>query len=204
MCRDKAQHIHIINIWKKRGEDYEIGRWWAVFMEDFVILSYVPEGEKNNRIWWKWLLSLKTENYKTISIRSHRWEHSTEKMVVYNTNTVVFICVQSWSCATVLYTQILLGESWSPRSAVTPVSTGNTTTSAQIPGPRRTSPEPSGHRNQGTAGDRILQVSFCTVELTLCHSSPYPNSSQKELVSQEYWYTGLQEGQATVRDRKTS
>ena len=37
---------------------------------------------------------------------------------------------------TVLHTQIPLGKSWSPRSANTPVSTGKTTTSTQIPGPR--------------------------------------------------------------------
>jgi hypothetical protein len=50
-------------------------------------------------------------------------------------------------CATFLCTQILPGESWSPRSADTPVSTGKTTTSTQISGPRGTRPEPSGHRN---------------------------------------------------------
>jgi hypothetical protein len=107
-------------------------------------------------------------------------------------------------CATVLHIQILLGERGSPGSANTPVSTGKTTISAQIPGPRGTRPQPPGHRNQGTAGDRILQVSICTQELTLCHSYPYPNSSQRELVFQEYWHTGLQEGQVTVRDRKTA
>ena len=85
-----------------------------------------------------------------------------------------------------------------------PVSTGKTITSAQIPGPRGTHPEPSGDMNQGKSGDRILWVSFCTPKPTLCHSSPYPNSSQGELVSQEYGHTGLQEGKATVRDSKTS
>jgi hypothetical protein len=69
---------------------------------------------------------------------------------------------------------------------------------------RRTCPEPSGCRNQGTARDRILQVSVCTLELTLCHSSLYPNSTKREVISQEYWHTDLQEGQATVRDSKTS
>ena len=64
------------------------------------------------------------------------------------------------------------------------MSTGKTTTIAQIPGPRKTHPEPSEHRNQGTVRDRILPVSVWTLELTLCHSSPYPNSSQRELVSQ--------------------
>nr|BAE22764.1 unnamed protein product [Mus musculus] len=78
-----------------------------------------------------------------------------------------------------------IGESWSPRSVDTPVNTDKTTTSAQIPGPRGTFPEPSGLRNPGTAGDRILQVSVCTSELTLCHSSPYLNNSWGKLVSQE-------------------
>jgi hypothetical protein len=67
-----------------------------------------------------------------------------------------------------------------------PESTGKTITSAQISGQRGTCPETSGHRNQETARDRILPVSFCTEELTLCHSSPYPNSSWRELVSQEF------------------
>jgi hypothetical protein len=69
------------------------------------------------------------------------------------------------------------------RSADKHVSTDKTTTSAQIPGPRGIHPEPLGHRNQGTAVDRILPVSICTLELTLYHSSPYPNSSWRELVS---------------------
>jgi hypothetical protein len=86
-------------------------------------------------------------------------------------------------CATELHTLILPGESWSPKSTGTPVSTGETTTSAQISGPRRTSLESSGHWNQEKAGDRILQVSMCTLKLTLCQSSPYPNSSWKELAS---------------------
>jgi hypothetical protein len=67
----------------------------------------------------------------------------------------------------------------------TPVSKGKTITSAQIPGPKGTCTEPSGHRKQGTARDRILLVSAL---LTLCHSSPYPNSSGRGLLSQEYWH----------------
>jgi hypothetical protein len=52
----------------------------------------------------------------------------------------VSICLQSWPCATSLYIQIPLGESWSPRSADTPMSTGRTTTSAprDLPGALRT------------------------------------------------------------------
>jgi hypothetical protein len=64
------------------------------------------------------------------------------------------------------------GESWSPKIADTPESTGETITSTQIPGPRGTHPEPSGQRNKGTARDRILPVSVFTPELTLCHSPP--------------------------------
>jgi hypothetical protein len=58
--------------------------------------------------------------------------------------------------------------------------------------------------NQVTAGERILQIFIYTPELTMCHSSPYPNSIQKELVSQEYQHSALQEEQATVRNSKTS
>ena len=55
-------------------------------------------------------------------------------------------------------------ESWSRRSANIPVSIGKIITSAQIPGPRGTHPEPSGHRNKGRSGDKILPVSDCTPE----------------------------------------
>jgi hypothetical protein len=72
------------------------------------------------------------------------------------------------SCATGLHTQIPPGESWSPRRADTPQSTDKTTIYTQIHGP---SPEPSGHRNKGSARARILSVSMCTPKLTLCHSS---------------------------------
>ena len=65
----------------------------------------------------------------------------------------VSVCSRSWYCATALHIQIMPGESWSPRSAQTSVSTGKTTPFAQILGPRGTHPEPSGHRNQGTGRD---------------------------------------------------
>jgi hypothetical protein len=84
------------------------------------------------------------------------------------------------------YIYIPPGENWSLRIAYTSMSTGKTATSLQIPGPRETIPEPSGHRNQGSARGRILLVSVCIPELTLYHSSPYLNSSQRELVFQEY------------------
>jgi hypothetical protein len=67
-----------------------------------------------------------------------------------------------------------------------------------------TIPEPSGNRNQGTSGDRVLLVSVFTPELTLYDSSSFPNFSRRELVYQEYRHTGLKEGQTTVRNSKTS
>jgi hypothetical protein len=71
------------------------------------------------------------------------------------------------------------------------VNTYKTTTSAQIPDPRGSHPESSQHRNQGTTRDRILPVSVCALELTLCHRYPYKISYQRELVFQEY-YTDTQ------------
>jgi hypothetical protein len=50
--------------------------------------------------------------------------------------------------------------------------------------PKRDPTESTGHRDQESAEDRILLVCVCTPELTLCHSCPYPNSSQREHVSQ--------------------
>jgi hypothetical protein len=52
------------------------------------------------------------------------------------------------------HTQIPLGESWFPRSAHTPVSTGKTTTYAQIPGPRGTtqSHQDTGNNEQQGTG----------------------------------------------------
>ena len=134
------------------------------------------------------------------TLRTHR---NQEGGLGQNKSLQDSICTQSWSCATELHIQIPPGESWFPRSAYTPVSTGKATISLQIPGPRGTLTEPSGQRNQRSAGDRIFLVSACTSELTLYHSSPHPNSSWRELVSQEYLHTGLQEGQAKVRDNKT-
>jgi hypothetical protein len=58
-----------------------------------------------------------------------------------------------------LHTQILQGERVSPRNANIPANTGKTTISDQIPGLRGTHPEPSGHRKQGSSGDRIFW--FC-------------------------------------------
>jgi hypothetical protein len=96
---------------------------------------------------------------------------------------LVSICI---SCATVIHTQIPWEETGNSRSAYTPVSTDKTTTSAQIPDPRGTCPEPLGHRNQTKTGDRILPVYLDTLELIMYQSSPYPNYSWRDLVFQEY------------------
>ena len=74
---------------------------------------------------------------------------------------------------------------WFPMSAYRPMSTGKATTSLQIPGPRGTLPEPSGHRNQGSSGHRILLVSVCTPEMSLYHRSPHRNTFRGEPVSQK-------------------
>jgi hypothetical protein len=99
-------------------------------------------------------------------------------------------------CVTVFHTQIPLGESWSPRISDMPVSTGKTTTSVQIPGPRETCPEPSGHRNQGTSGDRILLVSVCTVKLILQGHTQIPPG--------ENWSPRSTDTQACRRDKPWS
>ena len=99
--------------------------------------------------------------------------------------------------------QIVLGGSYPSRSAYIPVNTGKTNTSLQIPGQRGALTEPSEHRNKGSTGARIPLISVCTPELIL-YSPPYPNSSRRELVSQEYWHTGWQEWQVKVRDSNTS
>jgi hypothetical protein len=92
----------------------------------------------------------------------------------------VFVCSQSRSCATTLHTQILLADSRSPRSADKPVSTGKTTISAQR-GPFGTlrTQEPRSSLGQDPSGF------ICTLELTLHHSTLYPNTAWRELVSQE-------------------
>jgi hypothetical protein len=97
-----------------------------------------------------------------------------------------------------LHTQESPGESWSLRRANTPVNTVKTITSLQIYGPRGTLPEPSGDRNQGTAGDRILLVSVCIPELILYHSSSYPNSSR------ENWSPRNTDTEACRRDNSQS
>ena len=57
------------------------------------------------------------------------------------------ICALSRPCVITLHIQIPPGYNRSPRSANTLEITGKTITFAQIPGPKGTCPEPSGHRN---------------------------------------------------------
>jgi hypothetical protein len=71
----------------------------------------------------------------------------------------VSICARSWPCATDLHIWVPPGDSWTSKSVGTIESSGETTTSTHNPSPRGTSPEPSGHRNQGAFRDRILPVS---------------------------------------------
>lgn len=61
---------------------------------------------------------------------------------------LVSACALNWPYTTAFCTQILGGESWSPRSDDTTKNTGDTTISAHIPAPRKTGPELSGHRNR--------------------------------------------------------
>jgi hypothetical protein len=100
-------------------------------------------------------------------------------------NDVVAICNWSWPCAKALHTRVLLGESWSPRSTDIPMNTGRLQLLLQ-----GTWPEPPGHRNQPR--NSLGQDPFgfhLHLELTLCHSTLYPNFSPRELVSQECWHT---------------
>jgi hypothetical protein len=85
----------------------------------------------------------------------------------------------------VTYTNTTRRELVSQESC-TPERIGKATISVQISDPRGSLTEASGHRNQGSAGNRILLVSVCNLELTLYYNSPYPKTSQRELVSQEY------------------
>jgi hypothetical protein len=91
---------------------------------------------------------------------------------------------------------LLLPESWSSRSADTPVSTGETTTSAQISGLRGTQLEPSGHRSQGRAGDRIFPVSTCIQDfVTALHTQIPPG---------EKWSPRSTDTRACRRDKPQS
>ena len=107
-----------------------------------------------------------------------------EAVIVPNQKTSKSKWIHCWFSPTVkedltdLHTQVPRGVSWSPKRADTPESTGETSTSTQMPGLRVTCPEPSGHRNQRTAGNGILPVYICAPELTLCHSSLYPDPTK--------------------------
>jgi len=97
------------------------------------------------------------------------------------------------SCATVLHIQILLEESWTPRSADTTVRTGKTTPSAQrdLPGTFRTQ-EPRSSLGQ------ILQVSVwaqnwsCATDLHI------------QIPPRENWSSRSTDTQACRRDKSQS
>jgi hypothetical protein len=89
-----------------------------------------------------------------------------------------FITDLSW--ARVLHTQILPGESRSQRSADMSMSTGKTTTSAPTDLPRDLRTQES----RSSLG-RDLSCFHLHPELILCHSTQYPYTTRRELVSQE-------------------
>jgi hypothetical protein len=91
-----------------------------------------------------------------------------------------------------------LGKSWSPRSANTPVSTGKTTTSVHISGTKRTLAEPSGHRNQGRARDRIILVFMCTPGLTSAIAL------HTQIPPRKNWSHRSTDSQASRRDKPQS
>lgn len=88
---------------------------------------------------------------------------------------LVYICTQSWTRASTFYTQILMGESWFSRSG-TPMSTGKTTNSApKNPSGNIKTQELSSCLGQNPSGFHLPQ------KMNLCHISPYPNPTGKEL-----------------------
>jgi hypothetical protein len=101
--------------------------------------------------------------------------------------------------ATGLHTQIARGGREPPRNMDRPLSAGRITTAAQrnLPWTLRTQ-QPRGGLGQGSS-----RLYLCW-ELIRCHRTTYLNSSQRELVSQEYWHTSLEEGHSKVRDSNTS
>jgi hypothetical protein len=86
----------------------------------------------------------------------------------------------------VCHTEILPGESYSPRNAITPVSIGKTTTSPQIPGPRGTLTKPSGHRNQRNSQGQDPS-SFCLHP----RAEPVPQLSILEFLPEKTGLTGV-------------
>ena len=107
--------------------------------------------------------SLWVEGRLPLLLKGTPTEHSVRKnwAAAWDMILLFSACTQNWSYATVPHIQILCGESWSPRNSITPVSS----TSAQIPGPWESHTEISEPWNQGTAGDRILLDSVCTLEV---------------------------------------
>jgi hypothetical protein len=72
------------------------------------------------------------------------------------------------------------GDRWSPRSALIPKPRGEITTFSPITVQRGTCQECTGHKNSGAAGDRILLVSICALELRLSNSPLHPNPAQEK------------------------
>lgn len=68
-----------------------------------------------------------------------------------------------------------------------PKLTDETTTTAPIPRPSGAFPGLSGFRNCSSCRDMILPVVICFHELTVCHSPPHPNPTQRKLNPQECW-----------------
>jgi hypothetical protein len=95
-----------------------------------------------------------------------------------------------------LHKQIVPAGSKPPRSADRSVSAGWITT----PSHRSLHRSLRTKETRGGLGPNSSGLHLHT-ELILCHSSTYPNFSQRELVSQEYWHTGLPERQAKVRQQ---
>jgi hypothetical protein len=64
--------------------------------------------------------------------------------------------------------------------------------------------EPAGHRNYGAARNRILLISICAPVISLCHSSLYPNPSQRKLFFQKSSTTKVTSSLAHRRDKAQS
>jgi hypothetical protein len=124
---------------------------------------------------------------------------STEQLRMNFVGAFRFLSLPVTDTVKELHTQIAPGGSKSPRSAYTPMSTGNTITSPQIPGPRGVPlTEPSGYRNPGSAGGRILLVSVCSPKLFLYHNSP------TQILPGENWSPRSTDTEACRRDKPKS
>ena len=82
--------------------------------------------------------------------------------------------------------------------------TGKTSTSAQTPGQRATHAEPTEPRNQGTAGDRIVLDSACTLAL----AEYVPMISIPKFLLEKNGFSGVLThrlaGETSLRQRQSS